>query len=288
MADTSERKGRALDSPLFKLIEETWIDYDSRITSFSISEEDVFRYTLWCIEGLKDNSCNRKWHETKMRSLLFQQIRNRYRTKCQPEELNLMADVIMAYTLECLEWAQTADWTTFMSIYEKVLFSIDTDKEYILGYKKGFNAKVFEMDLCTSFKEWIEDYLTNDVFLTDENTEWIEEEQLEKELGSDTNIDSLDYEMTAEEWVNRYESKITSLLKERKYLIGKIEKLRVSYIDNTKQQKFNRTRFLRDNIFWPKSPWLKKPIMFPAEAIRDLFNDKNFTDQIVSKAKKKK
>lgn len=174
MADTNERKRRALDSPLFKLIEETWIDYDSRITSFSISEEDVFRYTLWCIEGLKDNTGNRKRHGDKLRSLLFQQLRKRYGNKSLPEELNLLADIIVAYTLECLEWAQTADWTAFMTVYDEVRKSVITNEESILSCKKALNNKVFEMDLCTSFKQWIEDHLTNDVFLTEEDAEWAE------------------------------------------------------------------------------------------------------------------
>lgn len=110
MADTNLRIRRALDSPLFKLIEETWIDYDSGISSFTVGEADVLRFTLWCVEGLKDNTGNRKRHEEKLRALLFKQIRRSYGTNSQPEELNLLADIIMAYTLECLEWAQTADW----------------------------------------------------------------------------------------------------------------------------------------------------------------------------------
>lgn len=173
MADTNERIRRALDCPLFKLIEETWIDYDSRISSFSISEEEVLRYTLWSIEGLKDNTGNRKRHEVKLRALLFQQLRKRFGTILKPEELNFLADIIMAYTMECLEWAQTADWTTFMVVYDEVRTSIDhKDEESILGYKKAFNDKVFEMNLCASFKLWIADHLTNEEFLTDEDAEW--------------------------------------------------------------------------------------------------------------------
>lgn len=175
MADTNARIKRALDSPLFKLIKETWIDYDSRISFFTVGEEDVLRFTLWCVEGLKDNTGNRKRHTDKLRALLFKQIRQEYVTHCQPEELNLLADVIMAYTMECLEWAQTADWTTFMQLNDEVLDSIDMkDKTSILGYKNTINTKVFEMNLCTEFKEWISDHLTNDVFWTEEDAEWAE------------------------------------------------------------------------------------------------------------------
>lgn len=172
MADTSQSRRRAFDCPLYKLIKETWIDYDSGISSFSISEEDVLCFTLWCVEGLKDNTGDRKRHGEKQRALLFKQIRNRYGPNGQPEELNLLADIIMAYTLECLEWAQTADWTTFMSVYDEAYNSISPNKDSILGYKKAFNAKVFEMALCSSFKEWIVDHLTNDVFLTEEDAKW--------------------------------------------------------------------------------------------------------------------
>lgn len=175
MADTNERIRRALESPLFKLIEETWIDYDSGISSFNVSDEDVLRYTLWCVEGLKDNTGDRKRHEEKLRPLLFMQIRKRYGSQGQPEELNLLTNIIMAYTLECLEWAQTADWTTFMQVYDKVLDSIYAkDDASILSYKKAFNDKVVKKNLCTEFKEWIADHLTNDEFWTEEDGEWAE------------------------------------------------------------------------------------------------------------------
>lgn len=171
MADANPNRSRQLDSPLFRLIEQTWIDYDSAISSFSFGEENVLRYTLWCVEGLKDNEGDRARHAVKLRALLFQQLRNG--TKGQPEELNLLADIIMAYTLECLEWAQTADWTTFMALYDMVYDSVGSQhKESILKYKKNFNDKVFEMNLCASFKSWIVDYLTNDEFNTDEDAEW--------------------------------------------------------------------------------------------------------------------
>lgn len=288
MADTNERKRRVLDCPLFKLIEETWIDYDSKISSFSIGDEDVFRYTLWCIEGLKDNSGDRERHEDKMRALLFKLIRKGYGAGSQPKDLDLLVDIIMAYTLECLEWAQTADWTSFMSLYDKVSDSIASNKEPILTYKKEFNNIVFEKDLCHSFKQWIVDYMTNDEFLTDEDGAWIVENGPVIDASANDSLDSNTFEMTEEDWVLRYNPKITSKYKENKYLIDKIKKLRESYLNAIHQpERFNRTGFLRDNIFWPKTAWLYEPNVFPAEAIRDMFNDTKFTDKTVSKAKKK-
>ena len=145
-----------------------------------------------------------------------------------------------------------------------------------------------QLDLSSKLGEWCTEYLLNDVFFTDEDSNWLGENTSDEDSCSDSTIDSHAFEMTDIEWVNRYESSITSLFKEQNKLIDKIKNLRALYLESVNQPKFNRTGFLRNNIFWPKSPWLRVPYQFSAEAVRDLFNDKKFSDQTVSKAKNKK
>lgn len=283
----SEARDKALSSPLFQLVDKTWRDFDEEFTApISLKEEDIARYVLWCIENIKGDEEDPAESSRGLRRSIVTLLRD---NRCPTEVIESLSNIICAYVLVCLDsafmYSYRQDIYTLCSVAEN---SIKKNyKQEVSERKEKIKQGLLQSRLTSELGEWCAEHLLNDVFLTDEEAEWNVENTSEVVSVSDYTGDSHTFEMTPDVWVDRYESKITSKFKERAYLIEKIEKLRKLYIETLKKPKFNRTGFLRDNIFWPKSPWLHDPNMFPAEAIRDMFNDTLFRDKTVSDAKKK-
>lgn len=99
-------------------------------------------------------------------------------------------------------------------------------------------------------------------------------------------VNSSQFSITAERWVEKYESKIDSKLKGEN-LVKHVEKLRLRYSEAKAANKSRWiTAFLRDNIFCPKQPWLNDIYSFSHQAIVDLFDDKIINKDAVSRAKR--
>lgn len=98
-------------------------------------------------------------------------------------------------------------------------------------------------------------------------------------------VSNTQFSVTAERWVELYDSQIDSKLKGEN-LVKHLEKLRLRYTEAKAAKKSKwRTSFLRDNIFYPKQPWLNDINSFSQKAIEDLFDDEKFDRNAVSRAK---
>jgi len=285
---------RVHDTPLFKLIEATWIKYDSEISSINIDNDDVLRYVLWCLDGLKDNEGNQVFHKKNMRSSLFKLVRDKNRLTGNNDDLNLVVDAFMAYCLVCLNWAQTEDWVTFMSLYNETFSLIDIKhQKKIETLKNQINEEVFSLDLCKEMKSWIVEYLTNDIFYTKEDAEWYDVEQyIPQDAITGCNV-VRNFELTPKEWVDRYHKDIDTIYKENKDALEKhVIKLRDKYTKELSEHKDPkerwRTQFLRKQIYHPEKAWLIGVYSLSKDAIISLFSDDKFSDNIISKAKKEK
>lgn len=287
--DPNEARDKALESPLYKIVRSSWCYFDEKITSSvdNLNEEDIVRFVIWSLENIKGGKDNPEANIHKLRRNVVALFREK---KYSEGAVLLLSNAICAYAIVCLDCAflhsYRNDIYRLCTIAEKTI--IKEQKQNVSEIKEIIKKIVLQSKLSSELGEWCTEHLLNDVYLTEEDAEWAESLS-ETNVDADNKTEPHTFEMTVDVWVKRYESKITSLYKDKKYLIDKIKDLRASYVQAiNKDTKFNRTGFLRENIFWPKTPWLRDSTLLPSEAIRDLFNDTGFTSQTVSKARKQK
>lgn len=284
----SVTRDKALKSPVYKIVHDTWRYFDEKISEpVNLKEEDIVRLIIWSLENIKGGETDPTESSRDLRRSIVKLLREAAFPSAVVESLS---SIVCAYAIVCLDCA-------FMFCCRNDIYrlcniakqSIKKEyKQYVSECKDQIKKAILQSRQNSDLGEWCTEHLLNAEFLTDEDGAWIVENGPVIEASANDSLDSNTFEMTEEDWVLRYNPKITSKYKENKYLIDKIKKLRESYLNAIHQpERFNRTGFLRDNIFWPKTPWLHNPNEFPAEAIRDIFNDTQFTDGIVSKAKKK-
>lgn len=99
-------------------------------------------------------------------------------------------------------------------------------------------------------------------------------------------VSNSNFSISANRWVELYEAKIDSKLKGEN-LVKHVEKLRQRYLEAKADNKSRWiTAFLRNTIFNPPTPWLNDINRFSQQAVEDLFDDKRFNKDAVSRAKK--
>ncbi len=248
--------------------------------------------TLWCLDGIKaeeNDFVENMWHNVNNHLLDLSYANNR--VQIDKEECSDLTDIVIAFVIDCLEWALTIEAEDYYNEFYSPVRRDSTITQHFDKIKKKIQTikiSTINHHRDVEIKEWLSAYLANNTYYTNEKYEWEELEDDDIELNlqiRDDDTDSLKFEVDPLSWAQFFGKKIDSKFKDDKALASYVKKVRTKYDTFMKGENPKRTTFLRDYVFID-SPQSFNKNLFTTKAVQMLLQDNNFTKKIVNSAKK--
>lgn len=170
--DPNEARDKALNSPLCRLIDQTWRLFDEEISQpVRLKEEDIVRYVVWSIENIKGGEEEPSASCLDLRRSIVNLFRDIYNTSV---ELDSLSNVICAYVIACLDcaclYSYRQDIKRLCFVAENSLHN--TFKQNVLVCKNKIKNGILHSGVTSALGEWCTNHLLNEEFYTEEDAGW--------------------------------------------------------------------------------------------------------------------
>lgn len=160
---------RITESPLADFLAREWPSIASKSGSIAVKRDDIFRYLVWTLDGIKapdNNDPLRLWDNVRTG------IHEYYLDKqagLSASDIDFIADALCALSLSCLALLMETD-QYYRALYVKIVHHFKKDRwDVVKEYMDSIQIVGQRHDL----KLWLEEYFKSDLcYTTAEDIEW--------------------------------------------------------------------------------------------------------------------
>lgn len=160
---------RITESPLADFLAREWPSIASKNGSIAVKRDDIFRYLVWTLDGIKapdNNDPLRLWDNVRTG------IHEYYLDKqagLSASDIDFIADALCALSLSCLALLMETD-QYYRALYVKIVHYFKKDRWDVV---KEYMDSIQIVGQSHDLKLWLEEYFKSDLcYTTAEDIEW--------------------------------------------------------------------------------------------------------------------